>query len=108
MDHNAYPEDVRMQLRLYGERMKTARVRRRWSKRELAARTGVERRTVARLENGEPGVGLGVFLSVLWVLGLWDTIRDVAAPEADKAGVFLEQQRQPKRVRQAREKEMDF
>jgi len=108
MASTVHPEDVALQLHLYGERVRTARVRRRWSKEELATRVGVGRRTIARLEEGAPGVGLGVFLAALWVLGLWETVKDVAAPDADKAGAFLEKQRQPKHVHRKREKELDF
>ena len=108
MAHIEYPEDVAQHLRLYGERVRTARVRRRWSKEELGTRIGVERRTIARLEDGSPGIGLGVFLSALWVLGLWETVHDVSAPDADRIGSFLEKRRQPKHVHRKREKELDF
>lgn len=108
MDQVRFLEDVTIRLHEYGERVRTSRVRRRWSKADLAARIGVERRTVARLEQGEPGVGMGVFLSALWVLGLWDTTGELANPEADKVGAFLEMQRQPRRVRRQQEKELDF
>jgi transcriptional regulator with XRE-family HTH domain len=103
-----YPEEVTFRLDEYGERVRTSRVRRRWSKTDLAERIGVERRTVTRLEQGEPGVGMGVFLAALWVLGLWDTTGGLANPEADKVGAFLEKQRQPQRVRRQQEKELDF
>ncbi len=108
MAQNNYIEDVERMLALYGERIKTARVRRRWSKEELAVRVGVERRTIMRLESGAPGVGLGVFLTAIWVLGLWDTVQDVAAPESDKVGIFLEKQRCPKHVHAEGRKELDF
>jgi len=44
----------------------------------------------------------------LWVLGLWDTVNDIAAPELDKAGEFLEKQRQPRRIHSERMKDLDF
>ena len=53
-------------------------------------------------------IALGVFLMALWVMGLWDTTGDVANPEADKVGAFLEKQRQPQRVRRQQRKELDF
>lgn len=108
MAHLEYPNEVASRLRLYGERVRTARVRRRWSKADLAERIGVERRTIARLEDGFPGVGMGVFLMALWVLGLWGSAGEVANPEADKVGVFLEKQRQPTQVRRQRAEELDF
>jgi transcriptional regulator with XRE-family HTH domain len=108
MDHSKNAIEVSEGLRLYGDRIRTARVRRRWSKQELALRAGVERRTIARLEEGDGGIGLGCFLTVLWVLGLWDSAKDLAAPESDTAGAFLEKQRQPRHVHPERNKELDF
>lgn len=108
MDQNAYPIDIENRLRVYGERIRAARGRRRWTRKDLAVRLGVERRTVARLEGGHPGIALGVFLNALWILGLWETAEAVASPEADRVGLFLEKKRQPKRIRREAEKELDF
>ena len=108
MAHRQYPSEVQDLLRVYGERVRAARVRRQWSQAELAERMGVERRTVARLEQGSPGVGVGALLAALWVMDLWDTARDVAAPEADKVGAFLEKRRAPKRAGRRKEEELDF
>ena len=108
MAHFQYCDEVRSLLWLYGERLRTARVRRRWNQANMAERIGVERRTIARLEEGDPGVSLGVFLTALWVLGLGPTAWDVANPESDKVGSFLEKQRQPSRVRRKQDVELDF
>jgi transcriptional regulator with XRE-family HTH domain len=108
MAQDIYPCEVCDRLRSYGERVRIARVRRRWSQAELAERMGVERRTVSRLETGSPGVGTGALLAALWVLGLWNTTRDVADPAADPVGIFLEKQRRPKQARRRQEKELDF
>jgi transcriptional regulator with XRE-family HTH domain len=53
-----------------GERLRLARMRRRMSLTELAARVGVTRGTLSRLERGDLSTGLGVLASVLSVLGL--------------------------------------
>lgn len=74
----------------------------------LAERIGVDRRTVARIERGDPGLAIGVFFTALWTLGLWSTVTDMADPAADKVGEFLERQRLPKRVKKQKEKELDF
>ena len=108
MDQITYPYEVTDRLRVYGGRIRMARMRRRWSQTELAERMGVERRTVSRLEQGNAGVGLGAFLGALWILGLWDTAQAVADPAADPVGVFMEQQRAPARVRRSKDKELDF
>ncbi len=108
MAHEVYPSEVNERLCIYGERVRVARMRRRWSQADLAERMGVERRTVSRLEGGSPGVGLGAFLAALWALDLWDTARDMADPAADAAGIFLERRRTPTRARRRKEKELDF
>jgi len=100
--------EVEAQLTVLGDRVRTARLRRRWSTEELATRAGVERRTISRLEKGDSGVGLGLFLTVIWILGLWDTISGVASPDLDEVGQFLERKRQPKRARQTRPMSLDF
>ena len=87
--------EVEGQLTVLGARISTARLRRRWSTEELATRAGVEIRTISRLEEGDSGVGLGLFLTVIWILGLWDTISGVASPDLDEVGQFLERERQP-------------
>lgn len=102
------PEDVTQLLRLYGERVRTARMRRRWSQANLAERMNVERRTVSRLEKGDAGVTIGVLLRALWVLGLWSTAARLADPAEDKAGIFLEKQREPARAGRKREEQLDF
>lgn len=108
MDHKSNVGDVNNLLVLTGERLRTARLRRRWSQANLATRMNVERRTVARLEKGDPGVTTGVLLAALWVLGLWSTAEALADPVADKAGIFLEKQREPARAGRQRKDELDF
>ena len=108
MNQKYVPNDVSAMMSLLGERICTARTRRRWSMDMLAQRVGVGRRTIKRMENGDAGIALGIFLTTLWTLGLWNTVDNLAFPAADKVGEFLEKQRQPKRVRQQKESELDF
>jgi hypothetical protein len=49
-----------------------------------------------------------VLLAALWVLGLWETTEAVADPAADQTGIFLEKQREPKRVGTKHRPELDF
>ncbi len=53
-----------------GERLRLARLRRRMSLTELAARVDVTRHTLSRLERGDLSTSLGVLARVLGVLGL--------------------------------------
>jgi len=76
---------------------------------DMASRMFVTRKTLSRLENGDPGVSLAVLTSALWVLGLEKELSEIAVPEKDKVGLYREQQRLPKRIRpQKNLDELDF
>ncbi|MBV5347397.1 helix-turn-helix domain-containing protein [bacterium] len=93
------PREVLKHLDELGQRVRIARVRRRLSTEDLAQACGIGRRTLYRIENGEPGIALGTLLSVLWKLALLDTIRGVANPDTDDHGKILEAASRPQRVR---------
>ena len=93
------PREVLKLLEDLGERVRVARVRRRMSSEDLAQACGIGRRTLYRIESGEPGIALGTFLAVLWKLALLDTMGGVANPDADEHGKILEAATRPKRVR---------
>jgi DNA-binding XRE family transcriptional regulator len=96
---NQLPREVLKHLEELGVRVRTARVRRRMSTEDLAQACAISRRTLYRIESGEHGIALGTFLSVLWTLGLLDTIHGVANPDTDDHGKTLEAASRPQRVR---------
>lgn len=57
-------------LELLGENIKLARLRRRITSTQMAERAGVGRTTYWKIENGDPNVLIGYYISVLFVLGL--------------------------------------
>lgn len=91
------PETLACIARL-GLSIKRARTRRRLTQGQLAERAGIARRTVARLEQGDPGIALGSALEVLAVLeaGWPEALVDVV--ETDEPGRVLEDARLPSRV----------
>lgn len=93
------PSELKIGLVKLGEDIRIARKRRRWTIEEMASRMFVIRQTLSRLEHGDPGATISVLVSALWVLGLEKQLFQVAAPEEDKAGIFLERKHQPERVR---------
>lgn len=93
------PLEVLKSVELLGERIRIARLRRQLTMDELAKACGIGRRTLYRIENGEPGAAIGSLLTVLWKLGLLDTVRAVADPDDDEHGKILEAARRPQRVR---------
>ncbi|HZZ92501.1 MAG TPA: helix-turn-helix domain-containing protein [Usitatibacter sp.] len=57
-------------LEQLGERLRAARLRRKFSAETVAQRAGVSRMTLHRMEKGDPAVTLGNYLKVLAVLHL--------------------------------------
>jgi transcriptional regulator with XRE-family HTH domain len=62
-----------------GENIMLARLRRKLSAGQVAERAGIARKTLHRIESGSPSVALGSYLQVLFVLGLQEDLRLVAA-----------------------------
>lgn len=98
---NAYslPLPVRRALRKLGRDIRDARLRRRIPMAVVAERASTTRKTVMRIEQGDPGVSMGLLASVLFVLGLSDRLAEVADVRHDAQGLALEEERLPKRVR---------
>ena len=99
------PPDTVAALSRLGGHIRIARKRRVLTLEEMASRMFVTRKTLSRLEQGDPGVSLAVLASALWVLGLDKDLIELAQPEKDKIGAYRERQRLPKRVRPSKEKD---
>lgn len=68
----------------------------------MAERALVARSTLQKVEQGDPGVSLGVYATVLFILGMSERIADLADVGTDNVGLQLDEQRLPKRVRTAK------
>ncbi len=66
------------QLAAFGERLRLARLRRRYSAESVAVRAGITRVTLARVEKGDTGTSMGAYFAVLRVLGLQSDIDGIA------------------------------
>ena len=77
-------------LKQIGEHIQLARKRRGMTMEQLAQAMLVTRKTLSRLEAGDPGISLGVLASALHALSLEDSLTALAAPETDKGGVWLD------------------
>lgn len=93
------PLPVKRALTKIGVDIKHARVRRRITATLLAERAFITRATLQKVERGDAGVSLGIYATVLFILGLNDRLRDVADSVNDTLGMQLEEERMPKRVR---------
>lgn len=89
--HNDWlPAQALAALRTLGGQLAIARVRRKESLRGWARRIGVSVRTVQRLEDGDPGVGMGVYAAALWLMGRADALPGLADPALDRGALALD------------------
>jgi transcriptional regulator with XRE-family HTH domain len=91
-----------------GQRIRIARIRRGWSVLDLASKAGVNRNTLTALELGKPGTAIGVCITVLWALGLENSLGTVADPDSDVHGKALEAARRPTRAGKPRKTSTDY
>lgn len=75
-----YPSQTKL-IKGLGERLRDARLRRRFSVSLVAQRADVSRPTINKVEQGDPAVTLGTYLRVLAVLGLEKDLAQVAADD---------------------------
>lgn len=93
------PLPVKRALAKLGQDIRNARVRRRLTTTTMAERVFITRMTLRKVERGDPGVALGIYATVMFVLGLTPRLADLADRHADEVGLQLEEERLPKRVR---------
>jgi transcriptional regulator with XRE-family HTH domain len=96
------PLPVKRTLAKLGEDIRVARLRRRISATLMAQRAFITRTTLAKVENGDSGVSLGIYATVLFILGLNARLEELADSRNDPLGLQLEEERLPKRIRSPR------
>ena len=74
------PKQLKIMTTL-GENIKMARLRRKLTAGQVAERAGISRRTLVSIEKGLPGVAMGNYLQVLFVLGLADDFLKIASDD---------------------------
>lgn len=97
--NQALPLPVRRALRKLGADISAARRRRAISTEMMAERALIGRRTLRRAEQGDPSVSMGVYATLLFVLGLTDRLVALADPVADPVGMSLAEDALPQRIR---------
>lgn len=89
------PYAVEEALKRLGQNIKTARLRRKFSREELASKIGISRYVLADIESGKPTTAIAAYLGTLWAMDLLEPIRTVADPDLDEIGKTLERARAP-------------
>ena len=99
--HGTLPLPVRRLLRKLGSDIRDARLRRRIRAATMAERALISRTTLGKVERGDPGVSMGNYATVLFVLGMEDGLAELADRKRDGLGLDLLEERLPQRVRVA-------
>ena len=81
------PASAVASLRSLGNDLQVARQRRGESLRAWAKRMDVSVPTLVRMEQGDASVGIGVYATALFLVGLHRALGTVAAPEHDTAAL---------------------
>lgn len=104
------PLSIRRLMAQVGAHIKLARKRRGLTMQEMADRMLVTRKTLHRLESGDPGVSFGILASALLTLGLENDLNHLAKPEADSLANIIDKQSydQKQRIRPSRKLDLDF
>ncbi|MEN9773087.1 MAG: hypothetical protein RL322_157 [Pseudomonadota bacterium] len=93
------PIPVRRALKKLGADIRDARRRRRIPTAIMAERSLISRVTLNKVEKGDASVSLGIYATVLFVLGMTERLAELADPRHDAIGLSLEDEWLPQRIR---------
>jgi len=96
------PIPVTRALRKLGHDLRDARRRRRIPSEVTAQRASISGPTLVKVEKGDPGVAMGSYATVLFVMGMADRLFDLADPTHDAVGLQLEAEHLPQRISRPR------
>ena len=92
------PRTARQALVKLGADIAVARKKRRISTVSMAERAFISRATLYKVEKGDPTVSMGIYATVLAILGLGGGLAEVADRTNDPLGLDLDEDRLPKKI----------
>ncbi|WP_339635764.1 helix-turn-helix transcriptional regulator [uncultured Sneathiella sp.] len=101
---NTLPRAARSALVKLGEDIVVARKKRRISTVSMAERAFISRGTLYKVERGDPTVSMGIYATVLSILGLIEGLGQAADRREDTLGLDIEEDRLPKKIVTSRSK----
>lgn len=104
----APPYPVERALKLLGENLRTARIRRKMTIEDVAQRLGTGPRAIMDAEKGKPSTGIVSYAGLLWLYGLMAPLEELADPAKDAEGMALEPARARARGRTSEDLDSDF
>ena len=97
--NNIIPLPVLKILKILGQNIRNARLRRRITMKLLAERAGINVLTLAKVEKGNESTSIGSYASVLFSLGMIDQLKNIGDITNDLVGRMLDEERLPKRIK---------
>ncbi len=99
----APPFAVEDALKRLGTNLRTARLRRNLTIRQVAEKIGTGSRAVSDAERGKFTTGIGIYIALLWTYDLLGQLNEVADPAKDEEGQILALSRERERARRSDE-----
>ena len=104
----APPYPVEQALKRLGANLRTARLRRNLTIKDVAEKIGTGPRPVSDAERGKPSTSAAVYIALLWAYDLLEQMSDVGAPALDEEGLALSLFRERSRAREKETLDSDF
>jgi transcriptional regulator with XRE-family HTH domain len=98
------PLPVKRALAKLGADLRAARIRRNIPTTLMAERAMITRTTLAKIESGNAGVSIGLYATVLFLLGMSERLGELADIHHDDVGLTLAEEALPKQIRRKRSK----
>ena len=70
----------------------------------MAERAMISRPTLVRVERGDATVAVGLYATVLFILGMTERLADIADASHDRTGLDLETEQLPLRISSSRKR----
>ena len=103
-DNMNFQKDYKEYIRDLGQKIKTYRIMNEMSQQELEDKSGVSKRSISRLEQGE-SVQVDNLFKIIIALGLGDNIELLVPDQTRRPSYYLKKtENRPKRVRKKTEK----
>ena len=99
---HALPRAAKQALAKLGADIAVARKKRRISTVSMAERAFISRGTLYKVERGDPSVSIGIYATVLALLGLADHLAQAADRRDDSLGLDIDEDRLPRKVQPRR------
>jgi transcriptional regulator with XRE-family HTH domain len=96
--NDTLPKAARQALAKLGEDIAIARKKRRISTVSMSERAFISRGTLYKVEKGDPTVSMGIYATVLSILGLTEGLGNTADRRNDSLGLDLDEDRLPRKV----------